>query len=237
MRRILSFLSGVLVLSGTSADAQIVNSAAAYFALIVSPAGAVPPILSSAMLNRAMTQPDFSLRYGHTSFDGASSNVLDARVGFAAGTKATIGVNAGYQSYTCDGCEGHFIAGANAEGRLLSYTLGTGPEAGQLTVGLNGEAGFGTRSGTTVTGVTAGLPFALVTGSPTLKIAPFLTPALGWGGIFGSGESQTGTRFLRGAGVAIVSPTSGIDVNAGFQKVFIDGRDTIVGVSLTFGIR
>jgi len=190
------------------------------------------------MLNRTMSKPDFSARYGHMSLDGASINTFDARVGFAAGTKATVGVNAGYQAISCDlGCDGHFIAGVNAEGRLSSMDLGTGADAAQLTIGLNTDAGFGTRSGTTVFGITAGLPVALASGSSTLKIAPFLTPALGWGHLSDSGDSESGTRFLLGGGVAILSPTSGLDVNLGFQKVFIDSGEMIFGLSLTFGVR
>ena len=102
---------------------------------------------------------------------------------------------AGYQAISCDGgCNGHFIAGASAEGRLTSTTLGTGGDAARLTIGLNGEFGFGKPEGTTLVSLTGGLPIALIAGGPAVKIAPFLRPAIGWGRETNDIGSMTGTR-------------------------------------------
>jgi hypothetical protein len=85
--------------------------------------------------------------------------------------------------------------------------------------------------------LSGGVPIALVAGGPTLKVAPFLTPAVGWGRVSDSGDSVNGARFLLGGGVAFQSLTSGVGVNVGFQKVFIDGGDTMFGISLVLGAR
>ena len=231
---VLALVAAVLPLG-----AQSVNAAVAYGALITTPAGALPPVLSNAMLLRPMTQPDVAVRYGHLSDNGISLNTFDARVGFPLGTKAMVGVNAGYQDASCNlgNCDSHFIAGASAEGRLASTMLGSGSEAAQLTIGLNGDAGFGKNAGATAFSFTGGLPVALLSRTSKVLIAPFLTPAFGWGRQSDNGLSQNGTRFLFGGGVTLQSLTSPIGANFGFQKVFIDGGETVFGVSLVVGRR
>lgn len=223
-----------LGIGGTSrAAAQSVGDAAAYFALVSAPQGAVPPILSEPMLDRVMSKMDVALRYGHMSLDGGSLNSYDARLGFPLGTKSMFGVNAGYQDLSCRGaCDGHVIVGANIEGRLTSATVGTGADAAKLTVGLNGEAGLGRQSDITVVAFTAGLPIALLAGTPTLRIAPFLTPAIGLGHTTINGDGNSGTRFLLGGGVTFESLTSGIGANVGFQKVFLNQGKTVFGLTL-----
>lgn len=239
MRKLSSAVAVLAVVGALPLGAQSINAAVAYGALITTPAGALPPVLSNAMLLRSMTQPDVAARYGHISDNGVSLNTFDARVGFPLGTKAMVGVNAGYQDASCNlgNCDSHFIAGANAEGRLASTMLGTGTEAAQLTIGLNGDAGFGKNNGATVFSFTGGLPVALVSHASKALIAPFLTPAFGWGRASNNGLSQNGTRFLLGGGVTLQSTTSPIGANFGFQKVFIDGGETVFGVSLVVGRR
>src|SRR5689334_21911526 len=167
------------VIGTTRAAAQSVGNAAAYFALVSEPQGAVPPILSQPMLGQVMRSMGVALRYGHVGIDGGSLNSYDVRLGFPLGTRSTFGVNAGYQDLSCHGaCDGHVMIGANAEGRLTSSTVGSGADAAKLTVGLNGEVGLGRRSDNSVVGFTAGVPIALLTGTPTLRIASFLTPAI-----------------------------------------------------------
>lgn len=231
-------LAPLFLLAAAPVRAQSVGDAAAYFSIISSPPGALPPVLSSAMLNRTMTGPDFALRYGHVGLQGGSLNSFDGRLSFPAGRKAQIGVNAGYQNLSCDlNCNGHFIAGANAEGRLASSTIGTGTDAAQVTIGLSGEFGFGRDHGTTIASLVAGLPFALVSGTPSLKIAPFLTPAFGWGRVSDSGNSDSGTRFLLGGGVVFQNTENGLGATFGFQKIFINGGETMFGVGVTFAPR
>jgi len=194
------------------------------------------------MLNRKMASPELRLRYGQISTGGTGFNNFAATLGIPAGSKAIVGVTAGYESLSCTGCHGYFIAGANAERRLASTRLGTGAGAAQLTVGLNGEFGFGQPTdvaSTRLVTLTGGLPVALVVGAPTLKIAPFLTPAIGWGR-----ESRpaavtvtSGKRRLLGGGVTFQSASSAIGGSVGFQKVFINGGDSVVGVSVIFGDR
>ena len=220
-------------ISAAPAAAQSVGDAAAYFAIVSAPQGAVPPILSEPMLDRVMRSMDVALRYGHMSLDGGSLNSYDLRLGFPLGTKSMFGVNAGYQDLSCRGpCDGHVMLGANIEGRLTSAPIGNGADAAKLTIGLNGEAGIGRQSHITVAAFTAGLPIALLAGSPTLRIAPFLTPAIGLGHVTVDGDGNSGSRFLLGGGITFESLTSGVGANVGFQKVFLNQGKTTFGVSL-----
>ena len=234
-----ALLSGLVLLAsfGSALSAQTEGDVAAYFALVGTPPGGLPPVLSNAMLDRPMTSMDLGARYGHISTAGTSFNNFAATLGMPAGTKAKIGVTAGVEALDCNGCKSHFIAGANAEGRLTSVMLGAGSDAAQLTVGLNGEFGFGKPERTTLVTLTGGLPIALVAGGPTLKIAPFITPGIGWGRSRDNTGSSNGSRFMLGGGVALHSTTSPVGANFGFQRVFINGGDTLFGINVTFALK
>lgn len=237
MRPFLPVLALLTFASSSPVVAQSEQDIIAYFTLVGTPQGGLPPVLSNAMLDRSMTAPDLALRYGHISTAGTDFNNLGATLGIPAGPKAMVGVTAGVEALSCSGCKAHFIAGANAEGRLASSVLGTGSDAARLNIGLNGEFGFGKPEGTTLVSLSAGLPVALVAGGPNLKIAPFLTPGIGWGRSSDNTGSESGTRFMLGGGVAIQSTTSSVGANFGFQKVFINGGDMMFGVNVTFGLK
>jgi hypothetical protein len=112
--------------------------------------------------------------------------------------------------------------------------LGAEPSAATLTIGLNGELGFGKPEGGTIWSATAGLPVALVAGAGSgLRLAPFLTPAFGFGYVTGQGESESGTRMLLGGGVGIMGANR-FGVSVGFQKVFIEDGQTTIGINASF---
>jgi hypothetical protein len=239
MRKLVSSLALIASLTPALATAQSDKAVVAYLTLIETPPGALPVSLSSPMLGRTMTATDLAIRYGYVSLDGASLHTGALTLGIPAGPKSTVSLTAGYQGVRCDGggCDGHFVAGAKAEGRLSSSILGSGAEAPHLNVGINGELGFGKPSGGTLFSLTAGLPVAMVSGSPTLRIAPYLVPAFGFGLASGGGDSENGTRFLLGGGVAFQNVRNGVGVNLGFQKIFIDQGDTMLGISVSFGLK
>jgi hypothetical protein len=237
---IVRILTAVFVLASVASTyplaAQSLDERVAYQVLIETPTAGLPPVLSNAMLDLPMRAPDVAVRLGHISMNRVGVNMIGATLGIPAGRQATIGFTAGYQGCGGGPCDAHPVAGARAEGRLGSSLLGTGVDAFRLTVGLNGEIGFGHSSGSSLVSLSGGVPVALVAGGPTLKIAPFLTPALGWGRM-SAGGSLSATRLMLGGGVTVMSTTTGISANFGFQKVFIDGGNTMFGVNLVFGFR
>ena len=95
MRNVL-LASIIVALVGTSPlAAQSESDVNAYFTLIGTPSGGLPPVLSSAMLNRSMTSPNVAVRYGHISTVGTGFNNFAATLGIPAGPKAVFGVTAG----------------------------------------------------------------------------------------------------------------------------------------------
>ena len=232
-----TLLALALVASASPLAAQSVDQRVAYEALIQTPPAGLPPVLSNAMLGVSMRAPDIALRLGHISIHGVGVNMFGATFGIPVSPAATMGFTVGYQGCSGgSGCSEHPVAGARVEGRLGSSMLGTGVDATRLTVGLNGEIGFAHPSGASNVSLAGGLPVALVAGGPTLRIAPFVTPSLGWGRL-SSSIAQSAARVMLGGGVTVMSTTTGISANFGFQKVFIDGGDTMFGVNLIFGFR
>lgn len=238
MRTIFRVVPALLVLGGAPLGAQSAGDAAAYAVLLATPPGALPPMLSSPMLYRAQPAPRIGVRYGHISFSGFGANTFAGDVNFAAGNRTVIGVTAGYETYSCSRCDGHFIASGRAEGRLTSTSIGTGSDASLLTIGLNGEMGFAKPTDATGLSITAGLPVALVAGGPTVKIAPFVTPGFGWARASGSATTNSsGSRLMLGGGIAVQSVRSSLGANVGFQKVFIENGETMFGVNVTFALK
>jgi len=238
--RTFAFLTCWLVLCpAPRAGGQTTNDAAAYLAIISSPAGALPPILSSPMLNRSVRDLSVAIRYGHLPVDGNNVNTLDGRLLIPASPNVVVGVNAGYQNVSCktNVCNGHVIGGANVEGRLANLMLGSTADAARVTIGLDGEAGFGLRSGLTAFSLTGGVPVALVSGPPSVRIAPFIAPGIGLGRVSGNGDAVNGTRFMLGGGVVFQSMRTGVGASVGFQKAFIQNGDTTLGVTLTLGAK
>ncbi|HEY8793666.1 MAG TPA: hypothetical protein VIM15_01890 [Gemmatimonadaceae bacterium] len=75
-------------------------------------------------------------------------------------------------------------------------------------------------------------------GSPTgVQFVPFVSPGFGWGHITDSNNSESGTRFMLGGGVEIVSSNSGLGFTLGAQKVFIDGGKLVFGAGVTWARR
>src|SRR4051812_46629325 len=128
MRKLVSSLGLIASLTPVLAAAQSEKAFVAYLTLLETPPGALPVTLSAPMLGRTMTASDFALRYGYVSLDGASLHTGALTLGIPAGPKSAVSLTAGYQGFHCDGCEGHFVAAAKAEGRLSSSVLGTGAE-------------------------------------------------------------------------------------------------------------
>ena len=73
-----------------------------------------------------------------------------------------MGFTAGYESPSCAGCDGHFMGSASIESRLASTVLGTGSEAAQLNIGINGEFGIGHPQAKWLAALAGGLPISLV---------------------------------------------------------------------------
>jgi hypothetical protein len=212
-----------------SGRAQDTGDIAAYVALQFTPPAGFAPIVTRTMLGDARPGWDFTPRYGRVDlFEDAANNFA---LSFVHGSnRGSFGVTAGYWNPDCDNCDGHFVAGLGGDVRLFVSPVGTGPGAMALNVGLNGEIGFGKPQDATVWSATAGLPVTLVASGSGIRLAPFITPAVGYGHISVDGGSESGVRAMLGGGIGIIG-ANGFGVTVGFQKVFIDEGTTTLGVN------
>ena len=240
MRSIAYRLAALLLAGAAPLGAQSVRDRVAYAVLVETTPAGLPPILSNAMMDLPVTAPEVAARLGHLASGDAAGrlNTFAASLGLPMGRQAMLRLTAGFQNSDCRGigCD-HPVAGVQAEGRIASSAIGTGPDVARLTVGLNGEMGFAHPSGNSLVSLTTGVPIALVAMGSHLRLAPFLTPALGWSRADEGGFSENGTHFLLGGGVAIQGVSSGLGADFGFQKVFVDNGRTTLGVTVVFGFR
>jgi hypothetical protein len=221
------------LLLGRPALAQSEGDAAAYFALTLTPTGAFAPVARAAWLEQAAGSA-LSLRYGRVSY-GEGDNIHNVGISgdFGAG-RGRVGVTAG--AVTCSACDAVLMFGADWTTPLVRR----GSTDGTFGVGFALAAGAGIPTAEGADGLalsgSVGLPLIIIAGNPDgLRAIPYVTPAIGFGTLTGDGGAS-GVRPMLGAGVGIVA-ANGIGVSAGVQKVFIDGGEAVLGLSLTIGGR
>jgi hypothetical protein len=149
---------------------------------------------------------------------------------------ADVGLSGGYLKPSCDAgsCNGYAVASAVVEGRVFQ----THTDAATFTVGLSGRVGFAKPSDATVWSAAASVPLSLAMGSPKgIQFVPFVSPGFGWGRVGSGNDSGSGTRFMLGGGVGVISTNSGVGVTVGAQKVLIDGGKIVFGAGLTWSRR
>jgi hypothetical protein len=47
-------------------------------------------------------------------------------------------------------------------------------------------------------------------------------------------DAESGTRFMLGGGIGMLFASSGLGVDVGFQRVFIEDGDTLVGIGVSY---
>jgi hypothetical protein len=233
-----------LTLSGVAAQAQgpSVGDLAGYLALSVTPVGAMTPVVTSAMLGRIAKGYSVAGQYGHLSGDnGAGFNSFGASISMPV-SGVSLGGSLGIVSPSgSTGLKSNMMLGLNAESNLGAWALGDGKDANLFTMSARGDFGWanpddgaGTSTTATALAFSAGAPFALVLKSGDMTWAPFVTPGFGWGRVSENGASESGTRFMMGAGLG-VAHRNGWGVSVGMQKVFIDQGKTVFGLNLSYG--
>ena len=229
---------------GVAASAQAQTSlgdAAAYLALSTTPVGAMTPVVTSAMLGRIAKGYTVTGQYGHLSGDnGAGFNSFGASVSMPV-SGFSLGGSLGFMSPSGQGSKSNLMLGANAETNLGAWALGEGKNSNLFTLSARGDFGWanpddgtGTDNSITALSMSASTPFALVIKNGDMTWAPFVTPGFGWGRLSATGASESGTRFMMGAGLGMTH-RNGWGVSVGMQKVFIDQGKTVLGLNLSYG--
>jgi len=227
---------------GVAASAQAqtsVGDAAAYLALSTTPVGAMTPVVSSAMLGRIAKGYSITGQYGHLSDDVGGFNSFGASVSMPV-SGFSLGGSLGFMSPSAQGSKSNLMLGANAETNLGAWALSEGKNANLFTMSLRGDLGWANpddgsgNNSITALSLSAGAPFALVLKNGDMTWAPFVTPGLGWGRLSAQGASESGTRFMMGAGLGMTH-RNGWGVSVGMQKVFIDQGKTVLGLNVSYG--
>lgn len=229
---------GLLAVAGQPAGAQSLKDFVAWAAMMSTPYGSLPPVVTPAMTGRAARAGSgnvFELRYGRYAFDGSSDAVQTGGVGARFGR---VGVIVGYEG--CSGCDGNIIGGVDYDATIFSELLSANGGSSFFSVGLRPAFGFGRTTGSgpnaTLFSGTVDVPIAVaVPVGQTARVVPFVSPGFGLGSARGGGESETGTRGSIAFGAAVVDLAPGLGVNLSWRKIFLDQAPTTIGVALTFG--
>ena len=219
------------------ARAQNVHDFAAWLAMMSTPYGSLPPLVTRRMAGQSTgiaAPSSFELRYGHFAFDNSSDA---AHVGGVGARFGALGLVVGYEG--CSGCSGSLMAGADYEGIVVQQLL-TGNGARSLfTLGLRPSVGFGRSlgDGPDVSSISAAVDVPISVAVPvgrTARMVPFVAPGFWVGALRGGGESESGTRGSIGFGAALVDLAPGLGLNLSWRKVFLEQAPTTIGIALTF---
>lgn len=234
MRKSALIAASLSLVTVATARAQDVGAMVGYAALVSTPAGAMSPAISNAMLGRMSTSSEFAFRYGHMSdaFNAIGVSASMPLSGF------TVGGTLGYASPSnCSGCDGNAMLGLDAETRLGTMPMSNAKDAPSLNFGGRADFGWANPSDgvdrVTALGLSVGVPVSLVAHSGNNTIAPFVTPGFGWGRLSASGSSESGSRFMMGGGLGVMN-RNGWGVAASLQKVFIDGGKSVFGLNVSY---
>ena len=231
--------ASLLSVSTSTARAQDERDVAAWFAMMFTPYGALPPIVSRGVAAvEASSVSTMEMKYGRWSFDGDEEGWNVFGLG---GRLGRVGFTGGYAR--CEGCDdGVIMAQVDFESIFAAAPFGTDAAGGSYAIGLRPSVGFGKP-----TGDDAGFALAANVDLPVSltmpvgqrsRIVPFIAPGLGVGHLNGEGEfedeSETGFRGAIAAGVGFfVAERFGI--HAGWRKIFIEEGPSTFGLGLSFG--
>jgi opacity protein-like surface antigen len=233
MKKIFAIATSALVFSASAMSAQeegpSIGDIAAYMAINSSTVGALPPLATNTLAGAGGI--GWHLQYGRMSWgDDQSSNNFAGGLDLSVGG-GRLGLTAGYLSPDCpEGfeCKGHLMLGTRYSQQLAGAALNP---TSRWAMGLEAELGFGFPEDQQAMAVAAGLPIKLTVGR-NVKVSPFLTPGFAYGRYKAGDESESGTRFLVGAGLGL-GFANGVGVNLGMRKVFIDEGEMQYGLGFT----
>jgi hypothetical protein len=216
-------------LAATPADAQE-KDIAAYIALSMTPAGALPLTARTTMFDSAPSPATYTARYG------TQEDLRHVGLGLEMPVAGSVrlGVTLGYSTVAdCGPCEESVMFGIDVIAPLARRTIGSGSSPYALSVSLNPILGVA-RPGDgnlTMFAASVGLPIAITTGDAGTRLALFVSPGMGLGSIVFDDESFTGVRPMLGGGVGVRAGL--ITVTASAQRVFIDDGDIEFGLALS----
>jgi hypothetical protein len=243
MKKIL-LCAGLLVAGQVApAPAQTANEIQTYLAISRTPVGALSPMLTSTLIDRAQNGASLVVRYGNLArgdFNN-SANAFGVTGIMPAGLGSSLRLTGGVvmpdrnSPLLADQPSGELMLGVGGDIRLIGSTMGTTATAPLWTVSLDGELGYGKLDpGTAISGY-VGIPIALVPRGQGMQFVPFITPAFAFAQASEGGSSSSGSGLMLGGGLGIYNSESSVIINVGAQHSFINGARNVIGINLLLG--
>lgn len=244
-----------------SLAAQRLADAPTYFATVLTPVGALPPLATPAQLGMPrLVGVGLDVLYGYgkmSALQQLSLHTVGAAVELALfrGFLSVSGTGA-YMIPDCGAaavhCAEYPMGGAAATLRVARWSSVDPLSEGYVTLALHAEAGMGFPRGGRARSAAAGPSVTFVGTRGTLRVIAFVTPEAVWGrlkvddparfdrqfgSVFALGDStfeESGVRFMTGGGLALVSTRTGLGLHVGVQHVLIHGSRPRVGASVSW---
>jgi hypothetical protein len=233
---------GLVAVIGSSVAAQDEGDVAAWYAMMFTPFGALPPLATSAMLGvpatSARTPITVEAKYGHWAFDEVEEPWNIYGLGARAGA---VGLVLGYAR--CEGCDdGVIMGGVDFETTIVKAPIGASPQITTLSIGLRPALGFAKPTGDaegSALSAAIDVPFAYsVQLGQGMRIAPFVAPGFGYGrfdegeSLLGDDGAESGTRASIAAGVGLLLRDR-FGIHLAWRKIIIEDGPSTFGVGLS----
>jgi hypothetical protein len=238
-----AFLSGAIIAaSPVPLTAQSTRDLAAFSALMVSPAAALPPLAT----DNGTATPDRSnlaISYGRWRYDiddAIHHNVGATITRRIASSRTSVSFTGAYLSASCD-CSGWGSAGVSILSQLWSSALTGGPPSRtSMHVGLNLAAGVARYAGAGAASAYSAAGELDVAGSTSFvggtRLALSVFPGFGMGHLNSADATATGTRPMMGAAAAWTF-RRGLALDLGAERVILKGGPTQFGAGISWRAR
>ncbi len=229
--------SALLALHPTTLLSQ--SDLAAWAGLVLSPAGALPPLASGAA-DSLSRRDAVTVRYGYWRYDidDAVHNNIGLTFSHRVGSGRTdLALTGAYLTLQCDGCSPWLLGGMELESTLWhSVFSGASTPALGASIGMRAAIGGARNAGmehATAGGVSVAAALGLDGALGHSRWSVVLLPGLGIGRLASADLTGQGARVMYGAAAGLLLP-SGIAADVGMQRVYIAGGPTQYGVTLTW---
>ncbi len=242
MRRPVLLLAAALLACAADADRAAAQDAPLY-RVEATPIGSMPPLPLPMPASRNHNYWGFRLQAArHAGRAGADLEAIAAGVDLQWRGGSVFGVTAGYQRADCDlaDCNDHLMF--EGRGRFNFITGGPtiagalGDNNASTTVGFEMGIGYAPDVTERLNACTfdVGVPVALAM-LQSVRLVLFAKPGLAWDFHCGGSAEGLSTTWMGSVGVGLQQlGLRGLDVNAGFKKLFRDDTGYVFGISASY---
>lgn len=241
--RCVGFGLGLLCCACRMAEAQSLSDQVARFALMTTPAGSLVPASNSSIESEVQRHVMAALRYGYLDGQGVQKQTFAATAQVPVAFGLTLSATAGWSQ--CINCGNSPMLGGSLDWTFWQMPVGLLGEGRRITIGLNGEFGWGEVRGPLASGGSAwtgsfGIPVGLINKSRPFdrwRFVPYALPTFNYGVLDDHRRTLDGTAFMLAAGLAIYKRTSPVGIHVGAQYIAVRDGDITFGVGLVLGLR